>query len=70
MLADGHHLSISYLAYFLSVITNTFGHMCLYCAVGEILAAQVIYHSNNLTFFNFYHTHIYYMYTIIGNYLH
>lgn len=41
MLTDGHHFSVSYLPYFISVVTNTFGHMCLYCVVGEILAAQV-----------------------------
>ncbi|XP_070170249.1 odorant receptor 33a-like isoform X2 [Polyergus mexicanus] len=40
MLADGCRLSVSYLAYIISVIVNTFGHMCLYCAVGELLAAQ------------------------------
>ncbi|XP_029672547.1 odorant receptor 23a-like [Formica exsecta] len=40
MLADGRRLSISYLAYIISVVVNTFGHMCLYCAVGELLAAQ------------------------------
>ncbi|XP_072751890.1 uncharacterized protein [Anoplolepis gracilipes] len=40
MFADGYQLSISYLAYIISVVMNTFGHMCLYCTVGEILAEQ------------------------------
>ncbi|KAF3054346.1 Odorant receptor 051 [Nylanderia fulva] len=40
MLTDGQNFSLSYLPYLLSVVTNTFGHMCLYCVVGDILATQ------------------------------
>ncbi|XP_011867936.1 PREDICTED: odorant receptor 45b-like [Vollenhovia emeryi] len=40
MLESGQHLSIFHLVYILSVCMNTFGHMCLYCAVGEMLTTQ------------------------------
>ncbi|XP_020295862.1 odorant receptor Or2-like, partial [Pseudomyrmex gracilis] len=36
---NGNHLSYSGLAY-LVIVSNVFGHMCVYCAVGEILTAQ------------------------------
>ncbi|XP_067205436.1 odorant receptor 43a-like [Linepithema humile] len=37
---DGNDLSITHLVFFLSNILNIFAHMCLYCALGEILIAQ------------------------------
>ncbi|XP_018376933.1 PREDICTED: odorant receptor 43a-like [Trachymyrmex cornetzi] len=40
MLESRQHLTISNLAYIICVVINTFGHMCMYCAVGEILTAQ------------------------------
>ncbi|XP_011704620.1 PREDICTED: odorant receptor 43a-like [Wasmannia auropunctata] len=40
MLESGQHLTIFHLAYIVSIMLNAFGHMCMYCAVGEILTAQ------------------------------
>ncbi|XP_070170232.1 odorant receptor 43a-like isoform X3 [Polyergus mexicanus] len=40
LLEDGNYLSISRLAYLVTMVINTFGHMCAYCAVGEILVSQ------------------------------
>ncbi|XP_067205201.1 odorant receptor 33a-like isoform X2 [Linepithema humile] len=39
-LFEEHSISLSHLAYLVTIVTNTFGHMCVYCAVGEILTAQ------------------------------
>lgn len=41
LLKSEDYLVVSYLAYLLIIVINTFGHMCVYCAVGDILAAQV-----------------------------
>ncbi|XP_029168672.1 odorant receptor Or2-like [Nylanderia fulva] len=40
MFEDGFHLSLSQLAYLITVVVNIFGHMCMYCALGEFLTAQ------------------------------
>ncbi|XP_018060117.1 PREDICTED: uncharacterized protein LOC108694937 [Atta colombica] len=40
ILESRHHLTFLNLAYFISIVTNIFGHMCMYCAVGEILTAK------------------------------
>ncbi|XP_067206073.1 odorant receptor 43a-like [Linepithema humile] len=37
---DGNDLSITHLVYFSSNVFNFFAHMCLYCALGEILLGQ------------------------------
>ncbi|XP_039307776.1 odorant receptor 43a-like [Solenopsis invicta] len=37
---EGNDISLSHLAYFVSTVINIFAHMCLYCAVGEILVAE------------------------------
>ncbi|KAH0954194.1 OrU5, partial [Eciton burchellii] len=37
---EGNDLSLSHLIYFVSNVFNIFAHMCLYCALGEILIAQ------------------------------
>ncbi|XP_011705623.1 PREDICTED: odorant receptor 85c-like [Wasmannia auropunctata] len=37
---EGNELSITHLVYFVSTFFNLFGHMCLYCALGEFLVAQ------------------------------
>ncbi|XP_039307804.1 odorant receptor 43a isoform X2 [Solenopsis invicta] len=37
---EGNDISLSHLAYFVSTVINIFAHMCLYCAVGEILVAK------------------------------
>ncbi|XP_018376938.1 PREDICTED: putative odorant receptor 69a [Trachymyrmex cornetzi] len=36
----GNDISITHLIYFFSIFMNLFAHMCLYCALGEILIAQ------------------------------
>ncbi|XP_018303732.1 odorant receptor 67c-like [Mycetomoellerius zeteki] len=36
----GNDMSIAHLIYFFSIVINLFGHMCLYCALGEILIVQ------------------------------
>ncbi|XP_012062244.1 PREDICTED: putative odorant receptor 69a, isoform A, partial [Atta cephalotes] len=37
---EGNNISFSHLVYFASTVINIFAHMCLYCALGEILVAQ------------------------------
>ncbi|XP_036140286.1 odorant receptor 43a-like [Monomorium pharaonis] len=37
---EGNDISFSHLIYFVSIVINIFAHMCLYCALGEILVAQ------------------------------
>ncbi|KAF3054340.1 Odorant receptor 095 [Nylanderia fulva] len=37
---EGNDLSFFHLVYFISNVFNIFAHMCLYCALGEILMAQ------------------------------
>ncbi|XP_029672723.1 odorant receptor 33b-like [Formica exsecta] len=37
---EGNDLSLAHLVYFTSNVFNLFAHMCLYCALGEILVAQ------------------------------
>ncbi|XP_025264859.1 odorant receptor 43a isoform X1 [Camponotus floridanus] len=37
---EGNDLSLTHLMYLISNIFNLFAHMCLYCALGEILVAQ------------------------------
>ncbi|XP_071626187.1 uncharacterized protein [Temnothorax longispinosus] len=37
---EGNDLSLTRLVYFVSLIFNLFGHMCLYCALGEFLVTQ------------------------------
>ncbi|XP_070529797.1 odorant receptor 4-like [Cardiocondyla obscurior] len=37
---ETNKISLSYLLYFTSTGINIFAHMCLYCALGEILVAQ------------------------------
>lgn len=41
LLAKGNDVSITRLIYLISNVINIFAHMCLHCAVGEILMAQV-----------------------------
>ncbi|KYN05951.1 hypothetical protein ALC62_03125 [Cyphomyrmex costatus] len=36
----GNDLSLTHLVFFMSTFFNLFGHMCLYCALGEFLVAQ------------------------------
>ena len=48
MMTQGRNLSIPRLTFIMSVFVNTFGHTCVYCAVGEILVAQVCYVLNLL----------------------
>ncbi|XP_011704626.1 PREDICTED: odorant receptor 43a-like [Wasmannia auropunctata] len=40
LLNDGNDISIIYLICFICIVLNLFGHMCLYCALGEFLMAQ------------------------------
>ncbi|XP_020295878.1 odorant receptor Or2-like isoform X2 [Pseudomyrmex gracilis] len=40
LLEDGFHLSVSQVMYIITIVSNIFGHMCIYCAVGEFLTAQ------------------------------
>ncbi|XP_011867939.1 PREDICTED: putative odorant receptor 69a, isoform B isoform X2 [Vollenhovia emeryi] len=40
MLESEQHLTVFHLTYIISVFTNAFGHMCMYCAVGEMLTTQ------------------------------
>ncbi|XP_072752160.1 odorant receptor 10-like [Anoplolepis gracilipes] len=40
MFEDGYHISFSQLAFLVTIVTNIFGHMCMYCALGEFLTAQ------------------------------
>ncbi|XP_012060286.1 PREDICTED: uncharacterized protein LOC105623502 [Atta cephalotes] len=40
MITQGRDLSLPRLTFIITVFVNTFGHTCLYCAVGEILVAQ------------------------------
>ncbi|XP_012060335.1 PREDICTED: uncharacterized protein LOC105623554 [Atta cephalotes] len=40
ILENRQHLTFLNLAYFISIVTNIFSHMCMYCAVGEILTAK------------------------------
>ncbi|XP_011861754.1 PREDICTED: uncharacterized protein LOC105558595 isoform X1 [Vollenhovia emeryi] len=37
---EGNDLSVASLIYFVSTIFNIFGHVCLYCALGEFLVAK------------------------------
>ncbi|XP_018303864.1 odorant receptor 43a-like [Mycetomoellerius zeteki] len=37
---EGNDISFPHLAYFASTVINIFAHMCLYCALGEILVVQ------------------------------
>ncbi|CAL1687671.1 unnamed protein product [Lasius platythorax] len=37
---EGNDLSLAHLVYFISNVFNLFTHMCLYCALGEILVAE------------------------------
>ncbi|XP_011705624.1 PREDICTED: odorant receptor 22a-like [Wasmannia auropunctata] len=37
---EGNDLSVTHLIFFLSTFFNLFGHMCLYCALGEFLMGQ------------------------------
>ncbi|XP_011859235.1 PREDICTED: uncharacterized protein LOC105556744 [Vollenhovia emeryi] len=41
MLENKQHFTIFHIIYIVSIFTNTFGHMCIYCAVGEVLTTQV-----------------------------
>ncbi|XP_011861191.1 PREDICTED: odorant receptor 43a-like [Vollenhovia emeryi] len=40
LVSDGNKVSLIYLICLMSIIFNLFGHMCLYCALGEFLMAQ------------------------------
>ncbi|XP_011861196.1 PREDICTED: odorant receptor Or2-like [Vollenhovia emeryi] len=40
MLENKQHFTIFHIIYIVSLFTNTFGHMCIYCAVGEVLTTQ------------------------------
>ncbi|XP_011051952.1 PREDICTED: odorant receptor Or2-like [Acromyrmex echinatior] len=40
LIEKGNNISITHLTYEVCILVNTFGHMCVYCAVGEILMAQ------------------------------
>ncbi|XP_039307746.1 odorant receptor 22c [Solenopsis invicta] len=40
MLETGQHITIVHLIYVVSIVINAVCHMCLYCAVGEMLTAQ------------------------------
>ncbi|KAH0954171.1 OrU19, partial [Eciton burchellii] len=40
LLEDENYLSISRLVYLIMLVINAFIHMCVYCAIGEILASQ------------------------------
>ncbi|KAM0732897.1 Odorant receptor 4 [Formica fusca] len=40
VVTDGRHLSLVRLLFLITVLANIFGHMCLYCAVGEFLITQ------------------------------
>ncbi|XP_011861195.1 PREDICTED: uncharacterized protein LOC105558218 isoform X2 [Vollenhovia emeryi] len=40
MLESDQHFTIFHIIYIVSIFTNTFGHMCIYCAVGEVLTSQ------------------------------
>ncbi|XP_029168468.1 odorant receptor 43a-like [Nylanderia fulva] len=40
MFEDGYHVSLSQMAYIITVVMNLIGHMCMYCALGEFLTAQ------------------------------
>ncbi|XP_011063847.1 PREDICTED: odorant receptor 59b-like [Acromyrmex echinatior] len=40
MVTQGRDLSVPRLTFIMTVFVNTFGHTCLYCAVGEILVSQ------------------------------
>ncbi|KAH0954170.1 OrU18, partial [Eciton burchellii] len=40
LLEDGAYLSIFRVVYLITILINTFGHMCIYCAVGEMLVSQ------------------------------
>ncbi|XP_072752159.1 odorant receptor 13a-like isoform X2 [Anoplolepis gracilipes] len=40
LIEKGSKISISHLMYEVCIVINVFGHMCLYCAVGEILVNQ------------------------------
>ncbi|XP_018303731.1 odorant receptor 43a-like [Mycetomoellerius zeteki] len=40
LIEKGNNISITHLTYEVCILVNTFGHMCVYCAVGEILVAQ------------------------------
>lgn len=41
LLAKENDVSITRLVYLISNVINIFGHMCLHCAIGEFLMAQV-----------------------------
>lgn len=41
LLTKGNDVSITRLSYLISNVINIFAHMCLHCAIGEILMAQV-----------------------------
>lgn len=41
MFEDGYHVSFSQMTYVITIVMNIFGHMCMYCALGEFLTAQV-----------------------------
>ncbi|GAB1864519.1 Odorant receptor [Camponotus japonicus] len=40
VITDGRHLSLVRLLFLIMVVVNIFGHMCLYCIVGEFLITQ------------------------------
>ncbi|XP_026826808.1 odorant receptor 49b isoform X1 [Ooceraea biroi] len=40
VIEKGNDLSVTRFIYLVCILINTFGHMCVYCAVGEILVAQ------------------------------
>ncbi|XP_072751892.1 uncharacterized protein [Anoplolepis gracilipes] len=40
VITNGLHLSLVRLLYLIIVVTNIFGHMCLYCTVGEFLITR------------------------------
>ncbi|XP_011859237.1 PREDICTED: odorant receptor 22c-like isoform X2 [Vollenhovia emeryi] len=42
MLESQERITILQIIYILTVFTNTFGHMCIYCAVGELLTTQQV----------------------------
>ncbi|XP_012538689.1 odorant receptor 67c [Monomorium pharaonis] len=37
---EGNDMSFAHLLYFVSTVFNIFGHMCIYCILGEMLMAQ------------------------------
>ncbi|XP_011861200.1 PREDICTED: uncharacterized protein LOC105558224, partial [Vollenhovia emeryi] len=57
MLENKQHITVFNVMYIVIAFVNTFGHMCIYCAVGEVLTTQV-----NLKLFHFISLCIFYAY--------